>query len=95
MERRVTDAELVHDPRPKALDDNVRFFDHLQERVADVRLLQIDRDRALAAIDREIATRHPTFRRRKVAHVVARCRVFDFDNVRAHICKHHRHERAW
>ncbi len=93
-ERRVADAELVHHARAKALDDDIRALDHREERVARRGLFEIERERALAAIDREKPARHAALQWWQRAQIITELRILDLDDIRAHVGEHHREERA-
>ncbi len=93
-QRRVAEAELVHHAGTKALDDDVGALDHRQQRVALRRHLEIERERALAAVDREVACGHAALARRKRAQVIADARILDLDDVRAHVGEDHRQVRT-
>ncbi len=89
-ERLVREAELGHHAGAEALDDDVGFLDHREERVASRGRFEIERDRSLAAIDGEEATAHSALGRWERADVIAEARVLDLDDVRAHVGEDHR-----
>ena len=70
------------------------FVDHLEERVARDGILEIERQRSLAAVDREKATGDTTLRGRQRAQVVTDARILDLHDVGAHVGEDHRQERA-
>ncbi len=83
---RVIGAEPRHDPGAKALDDDVGSRSQVHEGLHALGLLQIQLEAALVAVD-EIENRGdarlvvgPALTR-----IVARARVFDLDDVRAHV----------
>ncbi len=89
----VVDAEALDDARPEALDHDVRLLRHLQESLLGARLLQIQADGALVAVERPE-------RLRTLAHAHLHAapgagRFFDDDDVRAEVAEKHRAVRPW
>src|SRR4051812_4657333 len=89
----VSHAELVQDARAKALDQDVRGLDQLEERLPATLLLQIEADRSLVAVEGEVDRRAGAERvvllvavvGRRPAHVVALTGVLDLDHVGAEV----------
>ena len=83
----VADPEAVHHAGPEGLEHHVGVERHAQERVAPPRVLEVDADGALAAVERVEG-------RRVGAHVVTRARVLDLDHVGAEVGEQQRAEPA-
>ena len=92
--RGVVEAELGEAARPEVLDQHVRGLDQPPERVGAVGRLQIERDALLAAVQREKEAAGAFDERRPGARVVAVLRLFDLQDLGAHVAEHHRAERA-
>src|SRR6185369_17274095 len=75
-DRLVVDAEPGHHAGAKALDEDVRMLCERVERIASARVLQIERDAALVAVDRAKERRHAPGPGTERARVVASARVF-------------------
>src|SRR5205823_13667880 len=82
----VADAESHRDARGHVVVDDVGTLDELQRDLDTARVLEVEREAALAALAaEERATGH--------AHAVAAHRL-DLDDVGAEVADHHRAERA-
>src|SRR5215207_3168604 len=89
----VADAQVVEHTRPEALDQGVGGLDQLEQRLSAALLLQVDPDRALVAVERQVERRAGPERgvllgsvvRRRPADVVALAGVLDLDHVGAEI----------
>ena len=96
------DAELVEHAGPEALDQHVGRLGQLEQGLAAPLLLQVEADRALVAVQREVDRRAGAERRvllgavvgRRPAHVVALAGVLDLDHVGAEVGEQQRAEAA-
>ncbi len=81
-----------HPTGAEVLDHRVRAVDEPQEDLAPLRMADVERDRALAAIHVLERERRVPLGRGAVAIVVAGTRPLDLDDVRAEIGEHRRRE---
>ena len=94
LQRLPADAELVHHSGTEAFNDNVGCLDHLQKVVALRRILQVEPEALLAAIDCDEELRHFLAHRTHGARIVASARILDLDHFGAHVGKMHGGYRA-
>ena len=87
------DAETVHHPRPEALNNNIGGGREAEKRLTPQRILEVDRQRALVAVERMEHGRVLVDERRHPAHVVAAGGVLDLDDIGAEIREQQRAER--
>jgi len=90
-ERLVIQPELGQRSRTKVLDDHIALDDQLLEQATPLRVLEVDGDAFLVAIDAE-EVRALAFEERRTprARVVALPRLLDLDHACAHIGQQHR-----
>src|SRR6185503_19478928 len=88
-------AQARERPRAEVLDDDIALLDEAFEHALPVRVLEIERDAALVAIDGEVV-RRDTFdaRRRPLTRLIAGAWHLDLDDVRAVVAEHERAVRA-
>jgi hypothetical protein len=91
---RLVDTEPLDDAGAEVLHQHVRAPHQQLEELAAARVLQVQHDRALAAIARREHRRHPAARRPHVAPHVAEPGRFDLDHLRALIGEDHGGEWA-
>ena len=90
-ERVVIEAELRQRSRTEVLDDHVALRDQLLEQPPSLRVLEVDGDAFLVAIDaQEVRAFAFEERRAPGARIVAFARLFDLDHARAHVGQQHR-----
>ena len=81
------DAEPFGHPWPEALDEGVGLLDQRQHRLHPVGVLQVDADRAAAAV-------HHVLRRMSGVSAAHRVGPVDAHHVGAHVGQHHGRERS-
>jgi len=89
MQRRVAEAQALHEPAPVILGDDVGALQQSPQDALAIVMFQVDRDAALVAVHHQkggglIAD----LRRHHVARVVAAWNFFELDDVRAHVGEH-------
>ena len=91
-QRRVIEAELRQRSRTEVLDDHVALRDQPLEQARALRVLEVERDAFLVAVDaQEIARSRPRGTAGPhAARVVALARLLDLDHARAHVGEQHR-----
>ncbi len=86
------EAVALHDARAKAFDQRVSRSDQSQRGLYACRLLEVERDRSLAAIEQgvwaEVEERHAT-------RLLIRNLAIDDEYVGAEVGEHHRGKRRW
>jgi hypothetical protein len=87
-------AEPIEDPGPEVLPDDVGDPAEVEEHVAAVRLLEVERHALLAPVDgeevRALAAVGAEEGRPHAAHRVAPGRLLDLDHLRAQVGEQHR-----
>src|SRR6266568_3792995 len=94
-ERVVARAEFRHGAGTEPLDQDFGAFCKPQEHLASLRLLQVEADRALVAIDQLEENRTPPARGTHCAGIVSRFRVLDLDDIRPHVGEMQRRHGPW
>src|SRR5947208_15599792 len=93
-ERLVAQTERLHRPRPEVLDQDVAPAHESRQHLGALRRLEVERDRALVAVDDEVRRRLALLVGRPGARLVARARVLHFDDVGAQVREQHAAEGA-
>ena len=94
LEPRIRQTKLVHDARPEILDENVGGAHEIEKDRLSLRLLQIERDALLVAVEHhedDALVRHVGI---AAAGLRLLAGTFDLDDLRPHVAEHHAAERA-
>jgi hypothetical protein len=94
LDRLVVDAELFGDARPEILDDDVGRGGELHEYFLALRLLHVERDALLVAIEHRKAIALVVDLGLEAARAVAFGKSFDLGHVGAHVREHQRAVRS-
>ena len=79
----VADAQPVHDSGPKALHNDVRIAGERLEDLQPIRMLQIEPQRPLIPLKREVRRRSPFGFAGRLSH------IFDDEHIRPQIAQQH------
>ena len=91
---RVTNAELFHRSRPIVFEHDIGLFDHFAEQIDFLGALEVERNRALIAVQTHEVGAFLADERAESARIIADAGRFDLDDIRAEIGQHHRTVRA-
>src|SRR5207302_8680909 len=93
-ERRVAELQIGHGPRPKVLHHDIGAADKLAEYLLSLRRFEIERDRALVAIQADEGRAFAVQQGRHMADLVAAVRRLDLDDLCAQVGELHPTERS-
>src|SRR4029077_9107142 len=88
------ETELANRLGAQRMDEDIGSADKPHETLLGCRLLQIENDAALVAVEMEKAAGHSIVAIRTIAAERVTLRALDLDDVGAHVCENMRRERT-